>query len=370
MTGTVPEVRRIVVLRANALGDYLLAEPALRALHTHYPDARITLVGSPWQPGLLAARPGPVDEVRVLPRVPGLGGQPVDAPPTGQLPAFLRRIRATRPDLALQLHGGGAASNPVTSAFGARVSAGTQAPDAPPLDRAIPYRYYQHETARHLEVVALVGARPAPEGLDGGRPRFELTDADHAEADAALPSIGTPLVALHPGVSDPRRRWPTTSFAAVADEMHARGARVLLTGAPADAELTAAIAEATRAPVLDLTARTSLGGLAAVYRRCALVVGVDTGPLHLARAVATPTVTIFWCGNAINAAPAERRADRVVIGWTLRCPDCGASCHNDLYPLRDLGNGCPHHSSWIADVPAGEVVEEAVDLLDHGPRRG
>jgi ADP-heptose:LPS heptosyltransferase len=355
----VPGARRIVVLRANALGDYLLAEPALRALRRTYPAARITLVGAAWQPALLTGRPGPVDDVWVLPQVEGLAGQPEGAPPPDRLPAFCRAIRDTEPDIALQMHGGGAAANPLTRSFGARITAGMRAPGAEALDRELPYRYYQHEVARYLEVASLVGAEP-----DGWAPHLELTGDDHREAQAVLPGgDGAPLVALHPGVSDPRRRWPGASFAAVADALAAGGARVVLTGAPADAELTAEIAARSRAPVLDLTGRTGIGGLGAVYARCALVVGVDTGPLHLARAVGAATVTVFWCGNAFNAAPFDRGRQRVLLGWTLHCPDCGAACHGDVHPQRGLGPGCDHQSSWVADVPAAEVIEEALDLL-------
>src|ERR687895_116274 len=94
-------VRRVAVLRCNALGDYLMATPALAALHARF----------------LSGRPGPVDRVRVLPRVDGLAGQPRDAPDPAALPAFLR---AERYDLAVQLHGGGRASNPLVAALGAR----------------------------------------------------------------------------------------------------------------------------------------------------------------------------------------------------------------------------------------------------------
>jgi len=361
VTAVLPRVRRIVVLRANALGDYLLAEPALRALRACYPGAWITLLGAPWQRLFLTERPSPVDEVRVLPSVAGLAGQPPGAPPAEELPAVLDGIRRTRPDLAIQLHGGGATSNPLVNSLGARRTAGLRAPGAARLDREIPYRYYQPEIERYLEVVGLVGAEPV-----NHEPSLALTEADHREAEALLPTdrpSGAPLVALHPGVSDPRRRWPGGAFAQVARALHAAGARVVLTGAPVDSPLTAEIADSARVPVLDLTGRTGLGGLGAVYRRCAAVVGVDTGPLHLARAVDAATVTLFWCGNALNAGPAQRARHRAVLSWTMNCPECGAPCHSDLYPLRGLGTGCHHTPSYLTDIPAAEVITEALDLL-------
>lgn len=132
--------------------------PALEALTAAYPQARLTLLGAPWHREFLAGRPGPVGEVLVLPKVAGLAGMAADAPRAGALPRFLAAVRERRFDLAVQLHGGGAVSNPPVAAFGAGTAIGLRAPGAAALDRCVPYRYYQPEIARYLEVVTLVGA--------------------------------------------------------------------------------------------------------------------------------------------------------------------------------------------------------------------
>jgi hypothetical protein len=87
-------VRRIAVLRCNALGDYLMVTPALAALRRTFPDAELTLHAGRWHADFLSGRPGPVDRVRVVPRVAGLAGQPGGAPPEGALPQFLADARA------------------------------------------------------------------------------------------------------------------------------------------------------------------------------------------------------------------------------------------------------------------------------------
>lgn len=350
---------RVAVLRANALGDYLMALPALQGLREAYPRAQIVLVGAPWQARTLTGRPGPVDEVLVLPTVPGLAGLAPDAPAGERLPEFLDQVRRRRFDLAVQLHGGGAASNPLVRQFGAGLTAGLRAPDAEPLDRWVPYRFYQSEVARALEVVALVGAR-AP----GAPVRFTVTAADRRQAAPHLPATGnSPLVALHPGVTDERRRWPAERFAALGDALADSGATVLVTGTTAEADLVATVVDGMRAPVTPLVGAVDVGGLAALYERCALVVSNDTGPRHLAEAVGTRTVGLFWCGNAINAAPATRGAHRVLLSWTLHCPACGADCTRDLYPDR-AGAGCAHRCSFVADIPLTEVLAESIDLLN------
>src|SRR3954453_8880844 len=73
----VDDVRSIVVLRANGIGDFVVAIPALDALRAAYPDARITYLGLPWRVDLLETRPGPWDAVDVVPPYPNLisGGE-------------------------------------------------------------------------------------------------------------------------------------------------------------------------------------------------------------------------------------------------------------------------------------------------------
>src|SRR2546429_1911826 len=152
-----PDVDKIAVLRANAIGDYILALPALDALRAAYPDAEIVLLGAPWHARFLTGRPGPVD--RVI-----------------ELPADQAALREERFDLAIQLHGGGATTNAIVAGLGARITAGLRAEGAPPLDRWIRYVYYQPEVFRYLEVVGLVGAHPV-----GYRQELGLTDDDRKE---------------------------------------------------------------------------------------------------------------------------------------------------------------------------------------------
>jgi ADP-heptose:LPS heptosyltransferase len=351
----VPQVRRIAVLRANALGDYLFATPALHALKAAYPSAELTLIGDAWHARVLPGRPGPVDRVVVAPPVPG-----VRDPAPGEDPdpaRFFAWAREQRFDLALQMHGGGRNSNPVVAALGARVTAGPRAADAPPLDRCIPYVYYQPEVFRLLEVAGLVGAPPVTY-----RPAWTVTGADRRELDALGPAAGRRAV-LHPGATDPRRRWPPERFAAVGDRLAGEGAEVLVTGVGAERDVVKQVCGAMRRPARAVVDELSLGGLGALLADAALLVSNDTGPLHLAEAVGTPAVGLFWVGNMINGAGVYRARYRALISWTIHCPECGEDCTRDLYPERTGGTGCRHSPSFVADIPAAEVEREALDLF-------
>lgn len=348
-----PHVRTIAVLRANGIGDLIFALPALDALRAAYPAARITLIGSSWHHGFLAGRPGPVDQVVVAPRSRGVNGDDTAEDDTPALERFFEAMRRERFDLAVQLHGGGRNSNPFVLRLGAGFTVGTKTPDAPPLDRFIPYVYFQSEVLRWLEVAGLVGAEAR-----SIEPRLAVTPGDLAESLRVVPDDGKPLVALHPGATDPERWWPAERFAHVGDALAGAGARVVITGTRTERRAITTIVDAMRAEALDLCDSLSLGGLAGLLSRCAVVVANDSGPLHLAEAVGAATVGIYWCFNLINAGPATRERHRPAIAWRVTCPVCGV----------DRAHGsCDHHTSMVADIPAEEVIVSALDLLAAAP---
>jgi ADP-heptose:LPS heptosyltransferase len=347
-------VARIAVLRANALGDFIVALPALEALRAAYPSAEITLLAAGWHGELLRGRPGPVDRCVAVPPSQGVRDDREPAPAEA-LQAFFERMRAARYDLAVQLHGGGRHSNPFVRRLGARLAVGSRAPDAPALDRCVPYGLYQPEVIRFLEVVGLVGA--APVGLE---PRLEVTGQDRAEAARALPEDGRPLVALHPGASDPRRHWPLEKLAAVAAELARKGARLVVIGTAAERAVCERLVALLEGRAESLCGRLRLSGLSGLLERCALLVGNDSGPVHLAAAVGTATVAVYWCGNLVNVGPLARARHRAVPSWRLHCPACGSDCIN---------GGCAHDVSLVAEVRVREVLAEALDLLELELRR-
>lgn len=342
-------VRRVAVLRANSIGDFVLVLPALEALRAAYPDAEITILGREFHAAWLSGRPGPWDRVTAVPAYPGVTAAADAAVDTPEIADFLAEQRAQAYDLALQLHGGGAHSNPFVARLGARVTVGSRDDGAPALDRAVAYTPHQHEVLRYLEVVGLVGA--APVVLE---PRLAVTPADRAEARTAVPPSATPLVAVHPGANDARRRWPSDRFAAVADDLAGGGADVVLIGTPLEAALTAAVAGAMRAPAVDLAGRLSLVGTTGLLARCVLLVGNDSGPRHIAAAVGTATVGVYWAANLASFGPMTRARHRVAVSFRTVCPVCGIDSNCER---------CPHEVSFLAAVPTEQVRRAAEQLF-------
>lgn len=348
-----PTVRRIAVLRPNAIGDFVFALPALHALRASWPQARITLLGREWHRELLTGRPGPVDEVVVVPAMPGIGA-PEDTPPdTPRTDDFLRAVRQARFDLAIQLYGGGRYTNPFVASLGAALTVGMQADDAPPLDRNLPYERWRNERLRLLEVVGLAGATPRELN-----PRLAVTAQDHAVLNDATALPHQPIVVLQPGATDERRRWPVERFAAVGRALAEAGAFLVINGSEAERPLTAQLASMLAVPHVDLAGRLPLAGLLALLQRARLLVSNDTGPLHLASALGCPSVGIYWAMNIITAAPLVQGRQRAILSMRLMCPVCG---------VENVRQRCPHQVSFVDDVGVDEVLVAAMAEWHAGP---
>ncbi len=343
------QVRKLAVLRANAIGDFIFALPALEALRAAFPEAEIVLLGRDWHPGFLNGRPGPLDRVVPVPPSRGVHDRPEAVENSPELEAFFEQARRENFDIALQMHGGGRYSNPFVRRLGARLTAGLKAPDAIALDRWVPYIYFQPEILRLLEVAGLVGARPVE--LE---PRLSVTDKDLEEAERAVPERRGALVVLNPGAGDGRRRWPLEKFAQVGDALAEAGAHVVVHGAEWERPLVEGVTERMCADAQALCGSLSLGGLAGLLSRARLMISNDSGPLHLAAAVGAATVGIYWCGNLITAGPMTRARRRPVVSWRLNCPECGFDCTT---------GECGHHVSFVADVRVEEVLAPARELL-------
>jgi heptosyltransferase-2/heptosyltransferase-3 len=224
---------------------------------------------------------------------------------------------------------------------------------APFLTEPVPYEVGRHEAlqnARLLEALA-----PGIEaGL--GPSRYTVQEADARWAAQQLDRAAGLRVAIHPGAGAAVKQWPVEHWAAVATGLHtARGARMVLTGGPAERNLTEAIAARLPFDVLNLAGQTSIGQLAAVYRDCDLVLGSDSGPLHLAVATGTATVHLYGPVPASKFGPWGDPSRNVVLVSPFVC----VPCDRLDWPLDAL----PLHSCMAAIQPQ-RVIDAALRLLD------
>jgi ADP-heptose:LPS heptosyltransferase len=315
-----PSVRQVLLVRLRVgLGDLLCTVPAVRALRAARPDLHVALATWPEMAGVVARLSPWVDE---LVPFPGADGIP-ERPPDGSLPQWTAAMAGRGWDLALQVYGDNPAAHTVTAATGARLVGGFAPTGSAGLDPALhlPYPHALHEADRHLRLLEHLGLPP-------GAPRelaWPTTGDDEHEA-GALGLAGAPYAVLHPGATSPSRLWPVERFAQVADGLAAAGLRVAVGGVPSEAATTGAVVAACRAPVADLTGRTSLGAYAVLLRDAAVVVANDTGTAHLTAAVGGRVVTVFLSGDPVRwrHPPAVQTVVREDVGCNpcphLVCP--------------------------------------------------
>ncbi len=353
-------VKKIAVLRANALGDFIFVLPALRALKETFPGVEIVYLGKVWHQEFLKGRPVPIDRVIVVPPYPGVGAAYDYQRDEAQLDRFFEEMQAEDFDLAFQFHGGGGNSNPFIKRLDAKKSIGLQAAGAPPLDINVPYIMYFSEPMRYLEVVSKAGAKTA-----FVEPEFETIPSDLDEILALIPDYQTQkLIVIHPGATDLRRRWSPRNFAAVADFLIKTGFTVIITGSDWEREVTDAVIEnmAQKKYVVNFCGQLSLAGLTGLLSVSKLLISNDTGPLHLARALKTPTVATYWCGNIITSAPFTITLNRTLLSWMINCPLCGKNITGPDSSREDHAN-CKHDVSFVDGISIGQVKIAAFDLL-------
>ncbi len=302
-------LQRIAVFRALMLGDMLCVIPAIRALRHAFPQAEITLVGLPWAAEIVTRFPMYFDRFLAFPGFPGM---PEREPDVKEFPQFFLQAQQERFDLALQLHGSGRFTNSIVMLMGGRATAGFYEQDGyrPNSEWFFPYPTELHEVHRNLHLAELLGIPACGEALE-----FPVT-AEDEDSYCALPvaeQLGNePFVCIHPGARSANRRWPQEYFAHLADGLANHGYHIVITGSVEEIGLANAVQAAMTAKAINLAGQTSLGTLAALLRRCALLVCNDTGVSHVAAALRAPSVILVTCSDPARWAPLDRQLHRVV----------------------------------------------------------
>jgi ADP-heptose:LPS heptosyltransferase len=350
-------LRRIAVFRALQLGDMLCVVPALRALRRAAPQAWITLIGLPWAREFAHRFRHYVDDFMAFPGFPGM---PEIKPDLPALSRFLTDARYRRFDLAIQLHGNGSLSNPVVGLLGARRQAGFYVAGGWCPDAAIcpAWGEPEHEVTRYLRLMQWLGdgdgRHPADTALEFP---FEPFDSAALGELEPLPPPGR-YACIHAGARMRSRRWPAERFGAVADGLAARGWQIVLTGGPDERAIAAEVRRHMAAPALDLCGRTTLGALALLVSRSALLVSNDTALSHVAAATGTPSVIVCSGADPGRWAPLDRARHRVIAA-PAACRPCGFET-------------CPIGHPCALDVSAAQVLAAALELglADAGAGRG
>ena len=374
--GPCSDEARIVVIRPDHLGDLLLLTSALRLLRTMWPRAHISLMVGPWSTPFLAGSPD-IDEVLSC-DFPGFTRSRKSSlvGPYLKLWKTARRLRVRSYDLALVMrfdHWWGAV---LTALSGVPRRVGYDVPECRPfLSHAVHYENGRHEAEQNLRLVRASGAHRATAADGAGvvqeferetHPlRYCLQPADIEYAKAVWRDTDTsgrgPKVCIHPGAGAAVKRWAPDRFAAVGDALAREyGARILITGSEAETDLAWRVAAHMRSASAILAGRTKIGQLAALMDGADLVIGSDSGPLHLAVAVGASSVQLYGPSDPTLFGPWADGDRNLVVTSSAECAPCNRldRCTNSSYP-----------GSCMPAIPVGQVVAASRRALEAGESR-
>lgn len=347
------DIRRILCVRLDNLGDVLMTSPALHALRTAGPGRHLTLLAS--SAGAAAARHvDAIDDV-IEYAAPWAGQRAI---PENDM-AMCELLAAGAFDAAVIFTVYSQSPLPAAmlchlAGIRKRLAHCRENPYDLLTDwvaETEPQQGTRHEVERQLALVQHVSAQAADT-----RMRFTVWPSDEAALANKLAQRGidvaSPYLMMHPGASAASRRYPSERFAEAARRLaEITGHAVLVTGCEAEAALTAQLS-AAHPNVIDLAGRLELGELGALIRGAGVLVSNNSGPVHIASALGTPVVDIYALTNPQHM---PWQTPHRVLYHDVPCRWCYRSV-------------CPEgHHACLNGVTADAVVAAACELL--GERR-
>lgn len=334
---------KALVVRLSSIGDVVHTLPALAALHRHG-----------WETGWLV-------EPLARPLLDGhsLLGQVAPAPAArafalGEARRTLAALRERRYDVAIDFQGLWK-SVAWARLSGARRVIGYAGPgrreplsalllrEQASLPPALPHVIDQNLALLRTLGIEAVGSREFP---------LPAPAEAVARVEAGLRSMGLGEFALlNPGGGWANKLWPAESYASVARALATRGLPSLVSWGPGEEALAERVVAASGGAARG-SFPTRLVDYVELARRARVVVGGDTGPVHIACALGTPVVALFGPTDPARNGPFSPR-DQVV----RRTPPC-APCHH---------RRCTIHEHVMAEIPADEVLEAIDRRLAEGP---
>jgi lipopolysaccharide heptosyltransferase II len=362
-----PEVRNVLIVRLDEIGDAIMTTPFFRELRRNLPNAHITLVVPPKIAGLMQSCPYVNEVIGYQCRTRHRKWQ--------RLRQHISAIRfarhnlwARRYDLALlprwdvdKDHAAFVAyfsSAKWRAGFSETVNEQKRRLNRG-QDRLLTHPHCdptpRHEVEHDLELIRALGGTIQETHLE-----LWLSAEEEAFAEIIFQNAGITaadrVVGLCPsGGTSQLKQWPVSRFLELGRWLQAaHDARLVLFGGPGEEALGAEIERGLSKPVINLIGSTTLRQMTAVLRKCSLYVGNDTGPMHIAAAMNIPIIALFGssCHHRFHPWTQNHR----IIANELPCSPCASDPH------RDRCVECIYdHPRCMHELPL-ERVKEAVSL--------
>ncbi|HKX37649.1 MAG TPA: glycosyltransferase family 9 protein [Burkholderiales bacterium] len=338
------DVRNLLCVRLDSIGDVLMTTPAIRACKETF-GCRVTLLTS--QAGAAAARHVPeVDEILTFAAPWMKVAQPED---DAALIAELKK-RAFDAAVIFTVY----SQSPLPAAYACYLAGIPRRlahchenpyhlltewlPDPEPAGRV------RHEVQRQLDLVAAVGARTGDERLS-----FAVPSWARERVRRLMEPLRGPTVVVHVGASAASRRYPPGQYAQAVDLLVRRtGCVAIFTGDAGEEGLVQSVREAMTQPSHSFVGRLELAELAALIAQADLLISNNTGPAHIAAAVGTPLVELYALTNPQHT---PWLVESRVLYHDVPCRNCYKSV-------------CPAgHHDCLKRVPPERVADAAQELL-------
>jgi heptosyltransferase-2 len=345
---------KILVRGTNWIGDAVMSIPALRRLRASFPESYITLLTRSWAEGIFRDADFLDDIIAVS----------ADKSRVASIVEQSRAVRKSKFDLAVVL------PNSFESALAAKLSGAGRTFGYATDGRGflltdkigVPeWKNSRHEIFYYLNLIEAVenafGRNAEQPELAG--PILPVSGERKSAALKLLSGFGVdpsrPTVALAAGSKNSRaKRWGVSKFGGLADLLVGNmNVNVILVGAPEEAEISAEVRAASRAPLIDITGKTNLADAAAILSVSDLLISNDMGLAHLAPAGGTPAIVIFGPTNSATTGPFDGRSS--IMRVDVECSPC---------MLRD----CPIDHRCMTRISVDSVFERAAEYLNRDGR--
>ena len=316
----------------------ILLTPALRALKLAYPQSYLSLLVRPLVADLMRTCPY-LDEVIVDTKGNGVGRVQL-------LFKLVRRIRRERFNLAVVLHPNSFRNALIPFFAGVPLRIGSSVSGRRILlSQSCTNDTHLHEVKRYLQVLQLINIKEPVSGLE-----FWHTDADHHAVNQILSDCKVlpedRIIGINLGTTWGTKSWALDRFADVIAGIQNRfGGAIVLTGSSSEVGLGKALQRLVKENVINLIGKTTILQLGALIERCNLYLTCDSGPMHIAAAVGTPTIALF--------GPTSRQRHRPygeghqVIEKDVPC----RPCYKRKCIRKDAPNLC------MTEIQATDVIE-------------
>lgn len=358
-----PDKERILLIRPDHVGDILLTIPAIRALKQAKPHAEIHALVGGWAAGVLANIPE-IDMILTL-DFPGFvrhsEGKGTLSPYQLALKTA-RQLRHIRYNSAVVLrpdHWWGAM---VAHLAGIPERIGYATRDVRPFLTHPIAPVHQHAILQNLRLVERWTGGLPPEKVNYTYP---ISDEDKQFVDNYLVECGLSpqarLLCIHPGAGTWVKRWDEERWAQVADTLSEQlDCTVVFTGGGHELGMIRAITSHMKTNPCVMAGNTEIGQLAGLYARALAVIGPDSGPIHLAASVNTPTVALFGPADPLEFAPWGARDQHYIVTSDIGCRPCR---------ILDWGTDAPDFHPCVREITIGRVLDatrRAVQTANRG----